>query len=113
MIQNVDLTEIINMYNEYILKIENGCLYIAEKLREEDKECLNSIIDFSEGIEWIIIANEEISKNNIQTYLDKDLLIRYLENINEAIEKNDLFLIADLFEYEIAEYFKNPALIEG
>jgi len=109
----INYQEIIETFNEYILKVEQGCLYIANELREEHREALQEVANFSEGIEWLIVMSRELKKENITTFLEEEQLINYLKEINQALQQDDLYLVADLFEYELAEYFKNPALIEG
>lgn len=109
----INYQEIIEIFNEYILKVEQGCLYIANELREGHREALQEVANFSEGIEWLIVMSRELKKENITTFLEEEQLINYLKEINQALQQDDLYLVADLFEYELAEYFKNPALIEG
>lgn len=108
----INYQEIIETFNEYILKVEQGCLYIANELREGHREALQEVANFSEGIEWLIVMSRELKKENITTFLEEQLS-NYLKEINQALQQDDLYLVADLFEYELAEYFKNPALIEG
>lgn len=109
----VNYQEMILTYNEYIVKVEKGCLYIANELRQGNKNALNEIINFSEGMEWLILVSRELKNENIETNLNEKNLLTYLKEINDAIQQDDLYLVADLFEYEIAAYFKNPAMIEG
>lgn len=109
----INVEEIIELYNGYIIKISPGCVYIATELQKNNKNILNEIKNFSEGIEWLILASKRLKEHSIITNLNEENLIVFLKEINEALEIDDMVLVADLFEYEIAEYFKNPVLIEG
>lgn len=111
--KEIDYQEIITSYNDYIVKIEKGCIYIANELRQGNKKAMKNIIDFSEGLEWLILTSRELRKENVETNLDESYLIDQLQELNYAIQQDDLFLVADLFEYEMADYFKSPVLIKG
>lgn len=108
------MNELITSYNNYIRKLSKGCLVISELLREEKYvQALENIANFSEGINWIIQVRKEL-KNEIGIFqLNLKEIEGFLNEINEGLEIQDYVLVADLFEYELAEYFKNPALIEG
>lgn len=103
---NQELLDLKNSYNEYIEKVPAGCIKIAEELRKENMDILKSIIDFSEGMEWLITVNEHFAEQGFQMELNQAMLIDYLNNINEALMQEDFYLVADLFEYEIADYFE-------
>lgn len=104
--EKIDLKELIEDYNSYIKRVQQGTLKIAEDFRQKDiKKGLGSITDFTEGMDWIIAVNKHFSLNNIDTIFDEKKIIHFLEEINEALSVQDYFLVADLFEYEIAEYF--------
>lgn len=109
----INYQEIITTFNTYISKLERGCIYIAHEMRNENKEILQEIANFAEGIEWLIIMSRELKNVEIMPFLEEEKLVNYLKEITEAIQREDFYLVADLFEYEIAEYFKNPVLIEG
>lgn len=103
---NDELKDLKKSYDEYIEKVPAGCIKIAEELRKENMDILKSIIDFSEGMEWLIAVNNHFTEQGIQMELNQPLLIDYLNNINEALMQEDFYLVADLFEYEIADYFE-------
>ena len=106
MSESITLEDLKSSYDEYIKKVPSGSISIAEELRKENMDILKSIIDFSEGIEWLITVGGYLKDNAIEINLDKELLIDYLNNINEALIQEDFYLVADLFEYEIADYFE-------
>jgi len=104
--EEIDLKELVQDYNSYIKRIQQGTLAIAESFRQKDiNEGLRSIVDFSEGMSWIIAVNNHFGLNNINTAFDEKKIIHFLEEINKALSVQDYFLVADLFEYEIVEYF--------
>lgn len=107
---NTELANLKSSYNEYIAKIPNGCIKIAQELRKENMDILKSIIDFSEGMEWLIAVNNHFTEQGVQMELNQSMLIDYLNNINEALIQEDFYLVADLFEYEIADYFEKLRL---
>ncbi|MEQ2527511.1 hypothetical protein WMO40_12415 [Bacillaceae bacterium CLA-AA-H227] len=98
-------------YYEYINQVEKGCLQISEYLRTEQiSEALNTIIQFSEGIVWLLQVEELMNKNGFSM----DSLIHkaneFLNEINQALEIRDYVFVADLFEYELNPLFKEQAL---
>lgn len=103
---NDELKDLRNSYDEYIEKVPAGCIKIAEELRKENMDILKSIIDFSEGMEWLITVSEYLYEQGVNTNLSQSHLMDYLNNINEALIQEDFYLVADLFEYEIADYFE-------
>ncbi|MFJ7950807.1 hypothetical protein ACIQZG_04675 [Lysinibacillus sp. NPDC096418] len=106
MTEKIDLNELKEDYNSYIKRVQQGTLKIAEDFRQKDiKNGLGSITDFAEGMDWIIAVNKHFSLNDIPTSFDEKKIIGFLEEINEALSVQDYFLVADLFEYEIAGYF--------
>jgi len=109
-----EVNEVIESYNEYIIKIPNGAIYIANSLREDKmNEALLTIKDFSEGVIWLSDAGNLLDKNNVDVSLSIEKIHDFLNEINEGLEKQDFLLVADLFEYEIAPFFQELKLIEG
>lgn len=103
------IKETIESYNNYLQKIPNGCQQIANILREDEskKEGLSSILNFSEGITWIIDANLLLAKNGYVNEISINKINDYLEEINNSLGIGDYFSVADLFEYEIKPFFEN------
>ncbi|MBB5149726.1 hypothetical protein [Ureibacillus thermosphaericus] len=107
-----DVLEVVESYNEYLKKIPNGTLYIAECLREEKlEEAFKTIKDFSEGVMWLIKVSELLRERNVEVTLNVEQINSFLIEINDAIENQDYLLVADLFEYEVAPFFKEVSLI--
>lgn len=108
-----EVLEVIESYNEYLKKIPNGTIYIAECLRDDKlKEAFQTIKDFSEGVMWLARISELLNERNIEATLNVDQLKSYLIEINDGLENHDYLLVADLFEFEIAPFFENLPLIE-
>lgn len=100
------LNETIFSFNEYIKKLPEGCMMIADTLRNDRiAEALNHIRDFSEGAGWIIEASSLLQKNNVTITFDMTKIIDYLDEINNGLSIGDYNLVADIFEYEIALFF--------
>ena len=106
------LEEIIESYNEYVKQLGTGTINLANLFRQKNnKDGLMGVTSFSEGMEWLIAINKHFLMNEIVTNFDELKIIGFLEEINEALLVEDYFLVADLFEYEIADYFLNlPAI---
>jgi len=109
---NLNLNEVVNEYNNYIHAVSLGCVKLGEKLREENKsDALQDILNFSEGMQWITKANNYLIQNNINPTVDLTKIEEYLNEINDALQRQDYYLVADLFEYEITNYFDKMELV--
>lgn len=105
-----EIVEIKDTYYEYISKVSTGCQYISDVLRREEyEEAFQSIINFSEGIEWLVLVEEKMAEHglkiNSRIYEAKE----FITEINLAIENQDFTLVADLFEYEIKPIFESAS----
>lgn len=106
--------ETIETYNEYLKKVPNGTIYIATSLREDnEKDALQAIKDFSEGVIWLAEASELLNKNGATANLTIQRVHDFLMEINEGLEKQDYLLVADLFEYEITPFFESIEEAKG
>lgn len=109
-----EVYEVIESYNEYVGKIPQGAIYIANSLREDKlNEALLTIKDFSEGLIWLSDAANLLGKNNVEVSLNIEKIHDFLNEINDGLEIQDFMLVADLFEYEITPFFQKLKLIEG
>jgi len=108
------MEEIIEQYNLYLNKVPKGSMYIAERLREDNlHEALTAIKDFSEGVIWLSQATQLFKQNGVHADLDIEKIWEFLLNINDGLEKQDYILVADMFEYEITEFFNDAPLARG
>lgn len=106
------IVETIESYNDYLSKLPAGCLVIAEKLRGGQVQvALNHIKDFSEGLVWLVDAGNLLKENDIDVVLSVERVHEFLNEINDALEIQDYNLVADLFEYELVEFFKDSKWI--
>lgn len=109
-----EVMEVINSYNEYILKVSSGSIQIAEHLRKDAvPEAMQMILQFSEGMGWLVEASDLLSKNNVTVHLPVEQIHEFLNEINSGLELQDYVLVADMFEYEIASFFEQLSPIEG
>lgn len=107
------LKETIISYNNYLGNVEVGCLDIASNLRANHlAKSFNSIIEFSQGMEWLIKASELFNKNGVVTVIETNQINEFLNEINAGLEIQDYVLVADMFEYEIAPFFENCQRVE-
>lgn len=109
-----EIIEVIGSYNEYILKVSSGSIQIAEHLRKDEvQEAMQMILQFSEGMGWLVEASDLLSKNNVTVHLPVEQIHEFLNEINSGLELQDYVLVADMFEYEIAPFFEQLSPIEG
>ncbi|QOV10513.1 hypothetical protein [Viridibacillus arvi] len=107
------LQDTIESYNGYLPRVIDGSKKIAENLRGDKVfEALKMILDFSEGMIWMIEASTLIKKNSVIVDLQVEKVQEYLNEINNGLEIQDYVLVADMFEYEIAPFFEECMPIE-
>lgn len=98
-----DLIEDFNLYkNNVITALEMlPTLFRTGQI----ESALARVLDFSEGVGWLIKAHKYFVMHNVQSLLDEDNILEMLNEINEALENQDYFLTADIFEYEVKKFF--------
>jgi hypothetical protein len=104
------IDEIKQSYYEYVTKIAPGCATIANHIRTgELAEALQSILEFSEGLSWLITVEEKLKEHQyvIKSRISEANL--FLKEINDALEQNDFITVADLIEYEIQPLFDSAS----
>lgn len=100
------LKETIVSFNEYIERLPEGCMMIANTLRDDRiAEAMTHIRDFSEGASWIVEASRLFKENNVSIAFNMAKIIDYLAEINDGLSMGDYNLVADIFEYEINPFF--------
>jgi hypothetical protein len=105
---NAEILEVMESYNGYLNKISEGCISIAEYLRNNNiEEALKLILYFSEGVNWLCEVNEKLRSVGINNPLQIDKIHDFLNEINEGLEIQDYIIVADIFEYEIKDFFEN------
>lgn len=108
------INEVVTSYNEYIQNIAPGSMKIAEHLRRDEvQEALQMILQFSEGMGWLVQASELLNHKAIKVGLEVEQIHEFLNEINNGLEIQDYVLVADMFEYEIAPFFEEVTQIEG
>lgn len=106
------LVELIESVDSYLAKIPNGCLIIADFLREGDNEKgFASITDLIVGIDWLTKSFNLLKQNNYVVNIDIYKLNQILKEINDALNLKNETLLADLIEYEVADFFENAGNI--
>ena len=106
------LMDTVKSYNEYLPKVVAGSHEIAENLRSDNvAPALTMILDFTEGMSWLVEAIELFKKNEVDANLHIDKIHEFLHEINAGLEMQDYVLVADMFEYEIAPFFEEATPI--
>lgn len=109
-----EIIEVVESYNAYIQNVAPGSLQIAEHLRKDEvQEALQMILQFSEGMGWLVQASDLLSQNNVKVNLQVEKIHEFLNEINTGLEIQDYVLVADMFEYEIAPFFEQATQVEG
>lgn len=95
-----------NSYYDYIVKVSSGCQFIADKIREGNLPiAISFITDISEGLSWLLEVEKHMKDNMFEIESATVNAKEFFTEINEAMERQDYVLIADLFEYEIKPIF--------
>lgn len=107
------LVETIETYNEYLSKLPEGCSIIAGLLRDDQIAlAMDNIVNLSEGLQWVLQVSELLEKNEIETNIKAEEINGFLVEINEAINNEDYYLVADIMEYELIEFFEKVQMVQ-
>ncbi|MGY3189353.1 hypothetical protein [Lysinibacillus sp. TE18511] len=100
--------ETMDSYNQYLQNLIIASERIAENLRNENMQnALHLILQFSEGMNWLIDVNMRLTELGYPQVLLVEQIHEYLHEINDGLEIQDYILVADMFEYEIKSFFEN------
>lgn len=111
---NDEVLQLIEDYNNYISNIPEGCQQLSTLIKEKNvQEAVQQIINFSEGISWLIYAKEIFEQQSIEVAFDKADLEIMLNEINSALENQDFYLVSDIFEFGIKEFFENLVKVKA
>lgn len=109
-----EVVEVIASFNDYLTKVPAGSIQIANHLREDNVEnALQMILDFSEGVGWLVQATELLRQNGVNVEFEAEKIHEFLYEVNAGLEIQDYVLVADMFEYEIAAFFEETKLVVG
>lgn len=105
-----NLNDITNTYYEYISKVSQGCVVIANLFRETQiNEGISNLLNFIEGFEGLVKIEQFMTENGYFINSRLAEANEFLNEITEALEVQDYTLIADLFEYEIVPLFSSAS----
>jgi len=94
-------------FYEYITRVANGTEIIADYLREDKVgEAMQLIVQFSEGVTWLIQVILLMRENYYYINIDPSQLNQFLIEVNDGLERQDYVIVADMFEYEIKPFFQ-------
>ncbi|MBB3908594.1 hypothetical protein [Anoxybacteroides rupiense] len=97
-------------FYEYIVRVAQGAETIASDLREDRiGEALQLIVQFSEGVSWLIQVILLMRENNYSININPSEMNEFLVEINDGLERQDYIIVADMFEYEIKPFFEEAA----
>lgn len=103
-----EVENVIESYATYIEKLPTGCMMISEQLREGNIQgSLDNIKNFTDGLLWLMKAKELLESNGVVIKFSILDIQKHLNEINNGLEVEDYFLVADLFEYEMVPYFQS------
>ncbi|MFJ7732323.1 hypothetical protein ACIQXF_10560 [Lysinibacillus sp. NPDC097231] len=109
-----EVVEVIKSYNDYLTMVPIGTIQIANYLREDKVEkALQMILDFSEGMGWLVQAAELLGQNDVNVMFEIEKIHEFLYEVNAGLEIQDYVLVADMFEYEVAPFFEEVQPIVG
>lgn len=109
-----EVVEVIVSYNDYLTKVPDGSIQIANFLREDNLEnALQMILNFSEGMGWLVQAAELLIQNDVNVQFEIEKIHGFLYEVNHGLEIQDYVVVADMFEYEIAPFFEEVQPITG
>lgn len=102
--------EIFEFFNEviaYFERLELGILDIVQKYQSgEEGEANNLMAQMIDGL-ICTIDGLSLTKNFQKGNLEIENMNKFLNEINEALEKMDFILVSDLLEYEILPILKD------
>ncbi|TKI53498.1 hypothetical protein FC756_23500 [Lysinibacillus mangiferihumi] len=102
----MNIKELKDLYYEYTQRIAPGINSIVLKLRSNDLEAaFADIFNFSEGIEALIKIEQALMSESYKINSRITEATEIFLQVNEAIEQEDITLVADIFEYEILPLF--------
>lgn len=105
------ILEVIESYNEYLLKLKNGLPNYINLVKESDtSESKLLLIDLLEGLLWlknVSVKIESFINSGSQGIQDLNLVIQELGN---AAEKGDINYCVEIIDYEVLPLieFLNP-----
>jgi len=105
--------ETMESYNEYLGNIVLGSDSIISKIQNNEvPQALLLILQFSEGMTWLIDVNHKLTELGYDNELNHESIQGFLNEINNGLEIQDFVLVSDIFEYEIKPFFESCSLYE-
>ncbi|WP_051800215.1 hypothetical protein [Lysinibacillus sphaericus] len=102
------LIETMQSYNEYLGNIVLGSDTIISNIQNDEvSKALQLILQFSEGVTWLIEVNHKLKELGYENELNHESIQEFLNEINNGLEIQDFILVSDIFEYEIKPFFEN------
>lgn len=97
-------------YYEYVVKIEGGCMQIVNAFESNRVvEGLQGIVDLSEGLSWLIEAENLLKEQSFQIASPIASVVPLFEKLNTAIATTNYDVVIALLEDELKPLFKHAA----
>ncbi|WP_342470155.1 hypothetical protein [Ureibacillus sp. FSL K6-3587] len=97
-------------YYEYVAKIPDGCQLIASCLQSgELDQAFSMIADFGEGLEWLLAVETYMLSYHYQIHSRIEEAVELLNEVNAALEKQDIPVLTRLFDPQLASIFNSAS----
>lgn len=104
---NETLKDVIDSYNEYIVRIIPGIDSIIEKLKGNPVNSgMSDIFNLIEGTTWLIEVNKYLEVETKLITVNVQLLNNVNSELITVLESQDSYLLIDFLEYEYKEIIK-------
>ncbi|MGG0655029.1 hypothetical protein [Rummeliibacillus pycnus] len=104
---NINSVEVLEEYTTYIRDLPSGLKKILNNIEMENYEVVpHQILLLTEGMEWLLSANQYLISNNTVSENVIEVLNPHLESLLNGLGKKDYVLISDIVEYELIPYFE-------
>jgi len=95
------INETVQSLKDFLPKVSNSCISIADDLRSDNENsAMQEIKQFIDAIGWSIQAINGIKSLGYLLDIETSDINEYLIEAQEGLAINDLVIIADMFEYE-------------
>ncbi|WP_419877936.1 hypothetical protein [Brevibacillus centrosporus] len=97
------IEETIESINDYLPKLSAAAEKISSDIQYNRDNWLDTLLQFLDGMEWLIQAMQGIKNLNDQILKewDHETLISLLIQMNQALEQNDFVTMSDLLQHEM------------
>ncbi|EJL46890.1 MULTISPECIES: hypothetical protein [Brevibacillus] len=97
------ICETLESISEYLPKLSAASAKIATDIQSHQSNWLETLIAYLEGVAWLTLAIEGISKLDPEILASWNLgeLNRLLDELKNGLEQEDFVSVCDLLQYEL------------